>query len=218
MNRILGIVSTLIIALGMAATSHAGFVLTITQVGSGVNFSYTGQFVGLVGTGSFAADPPELSVGTSYFKVTNLDLPWWFPAPSGGTRLFQGNFVGPSNQFFPGMNTILTGDTNSLGSGSTVGFYNLPGTDFFVTDGNGPDGSGQYSASGSFTYANVTLSDLGLTANTSRTWQWQQVDQIAIADNTFTINAVNAVPEPGSLALLSVAASGFCFFRRHRAA
>lgn len=178
--------------LALATASHAAIVITFQQVGGNI-----------VETGSGSANLTALSLptATNFRGLVSPTFPEAAVGSSGATAVTTYSGIsGPSN-FGSGSLTLA-----SSGTGSTFGFQsNLLVVPLGYVSGT--------SLSGSSTFNGATFASLGILAGIY-TWTWGAG---ATADS-LTVNAIAAVPEPGS-ALAGMLALGACatgLIRRNR--
>lgn len=190
--------------------ASAGFVVTVTEVGSDLLFEYSGDFTGLATRTSSDTDPSFYGYRQDVFRALNTVGD---PDPTrGGFSIFEGSYSDGPADFFPAADAVTTVSTTTAAPGSgTVVFNNVNGrfqsSSSFV--------SGDYSTSGAFTIPGKSYVDLGLPQNSSNTWNWTQTGQSFVPGNTLTIVTV---PEPQALALVGTAGAAIAtgFLRKRR--
>jgi hypothetical protein len=179
-----------------APHAHAAFIITLIQ--SGGNVVATGA-----GTINMAAlAPGSLQNNSGFinpsFGVLGLGAA---VAQPNDEQAFAG-ISGPSN-FGAG-----TGVTASSGGGSFVELAVIgDAIDVPVIYASGT------ALAGTATWASATFASLGITPGTY-TWTWGTGPNA----DSFTINAVSAAPEPGSLILFGAGGLGLAWLRRRRTA
>jgi hypothetical protein len=203
------LVAALALLLGGAGQVRAGFVITVSQSGPNVVATGSGS-IDLTGlttpptnlpgaAASIQASEPEILVGPAASSL-NVDL-------RGGAT--GGMPFGSGGGFF----------MPSSGSGDAFG---IVGTSVIIMPHNYVSGT---SLSATDTWANKTISGLGLTPGTY-TWTWNTTPGV-VGPNTppttdsVTVNIVAAVPEPASVIPLLTGALGLLGYgwrRRKQAA
>lgn len=178
-------------AIGLAATApraNAAYIITINQVGNDV-----------VATGSGSIDTADLT-GPNSASWSGMVMPSaggvWVGSQS-GTAVWSG-IIGPQS-IGPGGRTVA-----SSNSGELTGIFGQPHV-LYVPTGYISNST----LSGTSTWSNTTITNLGLTSGTY-IWTWGSG---ADAD-AFTVN-VAAVPEPASFAVVMLPAT-LALVRRKR--
>jgi hypothetical protein len=201
--------TAMVIGSGLSAPpAQAGYIVTLEQVGSNV-----------VATGSGAIDLTGLIFGGEGLDLSGAEI---MPRPGRVGPLIITGPTGPlPTDVYRGPGSSVSGPTSfgsgdltstSIGSGDHVGltkgidaeggFTNLLVPAGYVFDSLLSDTS---------TYLNQTFATLGVTPGTY-VWTWGTG---AHADTfTLEIGAVPAIPEPASLAVLSIALAGLGVVRR----
>jgi len=203
--------------------SQAGFVITVNQVGSDVELTYSGSFTGLVGNHNHPGTwPGNVFSGVSrdrFFarasSFNGYDGSWSGSGPfvaANRPDFFPGLPVSPGGPFNIGSTNVAPGSQTFWVDGTTdltrQGRFYIDPT-LLVTTG----ATKTYTASGSFKIVGSTLTSFGLTVPSTRTWDWTQSGQSFVAGNTVTITAV---PEPSSLACVSGLVAGLSVLSRRR--
>ncbi len=169
----------------------AAYVVDIELVGNDVVATGSGS-IGLGGMAILPGSPPTLgpAIGDEFLTVGQTGL----------ANVYRGaiNFSGPTN-----VSTLADAVNATSGDGDIVGM--ATGGRFLVPNGYV---SGD-PLSGSATFADATLSSLGLSPGTS-VWTWS----ISATDSdSFTLNVV---PEPTALLLFFLSLGGCAILRRVR--
>ncbi len=180
-----------------AASTHAGIILNIFESGNDVviNFSGSANTSGLTfhsdGVSTHTVRPQGWSFGTS---TTNVP-----------TTRYTG-ITHPATYFYTGSVNL----TPSSGSGDRLGIQQ-GALNLLVLPRNYTSGT---QLSGTSTFNNATLQSLNFTPGTYIT-TWGSVAN-GNADSLIMNVGIAAVPEPSSMALLSVGAIGLAARRWHR--
>jgi hypothetical protein len=190
--------SAIVSAVGTPDRASAGFIVTVTEVGSDLLFEYSGGFTGLATRSAIDTDPSQWGYGQNVFIAQN-NVGGENPTRGGQSR-FSGTFSGGPASFFPGALATPFITTTSASPGAGTLFFNKASESAgFATALSFV--SGDYSTSGSFTIPSKSYADLGLPQNSSNSWNYTQTGQSFVPGNTLTIVTV---PEPSALAIAAV--------------
>lgn len=174
---LVALVSTVLLA--PAAANATPYVIHLTQQGNNVVASGSGAIdltdLPLIGPGFFA---PSLIPGNGEVLLGD---------GLGGFDVYGVNFMGPSN-FGPGSET----DASNT-SGDVTGIYDPAGQIAVPTNY-----ISDTALSSTATWDNATFASLGVTPGTY-TWTWGTG-----ADQSFTLDIVNSVPEPAALGMFGL--------------
>jgi hypothetical protein len=200
MKRPILVLAALALLLCGVGQARAEYVVTISQSGNDVVASGTGSLnVTALTNGGKSGDGHELSPTNGFVELGDvaIKVQQLYFKVSGPTSF------GPGGDAYP---TSGTGDNVTITRGVTLGV---------------PDGyqSGT-SLKSSDTYANTTISGLGLTPGTY-TWTWGSASAGTADDFKLVITSPTPAPEPASLTLAAVGAvglAGYGWRKRKRAA
>jgi hypothetical protein len=181
------------IALAMPATSSAGIVINVTEIGSNLKVDYSGGFTGILSVDQFNSEGTFFGVDTNELFALAVESPQGF-AQINGTLASNGG-TNPRTNLFPGVSGFPT--ANSVDPGSQTLILGTSGGNYLF----GADPSftgGSYSGTGGMTFNGASFASWGLTAGQTAIWNWTENGETFVPGNTVT---VVAVPEPQVLAL-----------------
>ncbi len=177
------------------ASTHSGFIVNIVESGNDVvaTFSGSANTSGLGAPVNGSSTPSIRNTGWAFGNSATVP-----------TSRFAG-ITNPPTYFYTGLAVL----TPNSGSGDRIGI--LPGQNILVLPQGYISGT---QLSGSSTFSNATLQSLNLTPGTYTT-TWGSVAN-GNADSLVMNVGITAVPEPSSIALLSLATVGLTARRWHR--
>jgi len=182
-----GVFAALLLSVFMNGAAFAGFIFNAQQIGSDIKVTFSGT---LDTTGLLPSGSATIapSAGSNYVYV--------------GPTATNAAFFGAASVSGPATVTNIPFATASSSSGSTVGFLRTSNTTMLLYLPTGYV-SGSF-ISGSSTFANKTYADFGWFAAAPKVWTLGNGDTIT------------AVPEPGSLAVVSGLVAGLSVLSRRR--
>jgi hypothetical protein len=183
------------IALAMPATSSAGIVINVTEIGSNLKVDYSGGFTGILSVDQFNSEGTFFGVDTNELFALAVESPQGF-AQINGTLASNGG-TNPRTNLFPSITPGSFPTANSVDGGSQTLILGTSGGNYLF----GADPSftgGSYSGTGGMTFNGASFASWGLTAGQTAIWNWTENGETFVPGNTVT---VVAVPEPQVLAL-----------------